>query len=201
MYSGKDKNTFLDFNVYKQHIDSFNDLFELQLEGGEPLLNKDLYLFIHYALYTKRCKKIIISTNGILIDNVLDNLINICKDNNIEIVIKQSINYWLLNHNPNLLKKCRDLYLATEFIDNFKVIFNVRVRKNDNFIIEELEKSKIKDYCNIFELQSYGKFSNKTEYSKPFICQNIDDWFIYASDGKCFNKDLIARSEYEKTLY
>ena len=35
---------------------------------------------------------------------------------------------------------------------------------------------------------------------KPVIVQNIDDWFIYACDGKCFNKDLIARSNYEKEL-
>ena len=33
---------------------------------------------------------------------------------------------------------------------------------------------------------------------KPFINQNIEDWKIYASDGKCFGQDLISRSEYEQ---
>ena len=38
------------------------------------------------------------------------------------------------------------------------------------------------------------------KYSDKPIVQNIDNWFIYASDGTCFNQDLIARSDYEETL-
>ena len=35
---------------------------------------------------------------------------------------------------------------------------------------------------------------------KPVIVQNIDKWFVYASDGTCFGQDLIARSDYEEKL-
>ena len=30
--------------------------------------------------------------------------------------------------------------------------------------------------------------------------QNIDDWFLYSSDGICFEKDLVKRSEHEREL-
>jgi molybdenum cofactor biosynthesis enzyme MoaA len=46
MYSGTNKNTFLSFERFKEIIDARNDDFELQLEGGEPLLNQNLYLFM-----------------------------------------------------------------------------------------------------------------------------------------------------------
>lgn len=198
MYSSKTKNTFLDFDKYKEIVDKHCDDFELQLEGGEPFLHKDFYLFIYYALKTERCKKIIICTNGKLLESNLNRLVDICKYKNIPITIKPSINYWLINKNKKLIKQCRDIYFATEFIDNFDIRFNVRLRKEDEWIVKELEKNRIKNYSNIFYLQSYGRLSDDTRYDKPVIVQNIDNWFIYASDGSCFNKDLISRSEYER---
>lgn len=61
-----------------------------------------------------------------------------------------------------------------------------------------VEEAGLKEISNIFYLQSYGKYENEKGYSKPVIVQNIDDWFIYACDGTCFGKDLVARSDYEK---
>ena len=63
-----------------------------------------------------------------------------------------------------------------------------------------IEEANLKEISNIFYLQSYGRYENETEYSKPIIVQNIDDWFVYACDGKCFGKDLIARSNHEKEV-
>lgn len=63
-----------------------------------------------------------------------------------------------------------------------------------------IKRKKLDTSSNIFYLQSYGKYENETEYGKPVIVQNIDDWFIYACDGTCFGKNLIKRSEYEKEL-
>ena len=112
------------------------------------------------------------------------------------------MNYWLLERHKNCLDDILDVYLATEFIDGFDIKLNVRLRNNDldEWIRDELKDRKLVDISNIFYLQSYGKLSDDTSYSKPIIVQNIDDWFIYSSDGKSFYKDLIARSEYEKTL-
>jgi organic radical activating enzyme len=201
MYSSQQKNTIMRFNTYKNVIDSHSEDFELQLEGGEPLLHDDLYLFMYYALSTTRCKKIIISTNGKLIMHNLDRLIDLANYKNTKITIKPSVNYWLLNKNKRLIKEYRDIYLATEFIDNVDIIFNVRLRNNiDDWILKELLNNKLLDHCNILKLQKYGKWKDEKAYSLPVIKQNIDDWFIYASDGTKFDKDLIARSEYENTI-
>lgn len=197
MYSGTHKNTFMDFDAYKSIIDDCNDEFELQLEGGEPLINKLLYLFMWYAYSTNRCKKVIITTNGKLLKDHLNNLTTFCGDTGILLQIKMSINYYLYNESKNIMKFARDTYLATEFIENFEIRFNVRLRHEDEWLVDELKKNKIYDQSNIYYLQSYGKLKG-TNYEEPIIAQNIDNWFLYSCDGKCFNQDLIARSEYEK---
>ena len=125
------------FDAFKRIVDETDGSFELQLEGGEPLLNKNLFLFLEYAVSTNRCKKIILLTNGILLEEHMNRLIDFSSWNQI--------------------------------------------------LLES----------NVFYLQSYGKLKDSEEYEKPIIVQNIEDWSLYASDGKCFGQDLIARSEYE----
>lgn len=199
MYSGKEKNTFMDFNVFKYIIDGKDDDFELQLEGGEPLLHPFMFLFMWYAYSTGKCKKIIILTNGKLISDYLEEIIQFMSRTQIPVEIKVSINYWLYKENPHIFKQARDLYCATEFVDDISVKFNVRMRHGDEWIVDCLKEYKIYDQSNVFYLQSYGRMTG-TDYEKPVIVQNVDDWFIYSCDGKCFDKDLIARSEHEKGL-
>lgn len=196
MYSGTDKNRFMSFEIFKKIIDSCDEKFELQLEGGEPLLHNDLFLFIEYAIHTQRCKKIIILTNGILIETYIKRLIDIANWNKIMIELKISINYWLLGLDNNFLFKMNKLVFATRFIENINILFNVRKRQNDDWIDEELKKYQLYDKSNIFYFQSYGKLKD-SKYEKPVIVQNIENWKVYASDGTCFGQDLIARSEYE----
>ena len=198
MYSGTNKNRFMSFEIFKEIINSCDDQFELQLEGGEPLLHNDLFLFIEYAIHTQRCKKIIILTNGILIEKYMKRLIDIANWNKIMIECKISINYWLLELDDNFLFKMNKLVFATKFIENINILFNVRKRKSDDWIDEELKKYQLYDKSNIFYFQSYGKLKD-SNYEKPVIVQNIENWKVYASDGTCFGQDLIARSEYEPT--
>lgn len=199
MYSGREKNTFMDFDIFKEIIDSHIENFELQLEGGEPLLHPSILLFMWYAYSTERCKKIIILTNGKLLLDYLEEITVFMRRTKIPIELKVSLNYWLYQENPNIFKQARDFYLSTEFVDKMSVVFNVRMRYGDEWIINLLKENKIYEHSNVFYLQSYGKMTG-TEYENPVIVQNIDDWFIYSCDGKRFDKDLIARSEYEKGL-
>lgn len=200
MWSHSTKHTFMSFEIFKRIIDSSTKHFELQLEGGEPLLHKDLYLFMEYARSTNRCDKIIILTNGILLDKHLRKLINFHKDYKIPIVIKVSLNYWLYKLDSKCLDKALDYHLATEFISGVDVLFNVRLRHKDSWLKDLIYQYKLDKVSNIFYLQSYGKLEKEVEYEKPVIVQNIDDWFLYACDGTCFKKDLIGRSNYEKEL-
>lgn len=201
MYSSCKKNTFISFEKFKDIIDSFDDSIELQLEGGEPFLHKDFYLFLEYASHVEKVRKIIILTNGLNFDKYLYNIVEFHKRTNIPIVIKISINYWLLKLNKRHIEKCREYYFCTEFIPNFDIKFNVRLRKNqDDNVVESLRNNGIFEQSNIFYLQSYGKWSDQEDYDKPVIVQNIENWHIFASDGTCFEQNLIARSEYEKEL-
>ena len=206
MYSGTIKTTFLQFDKYKEILDEDNSFFELQLEGGEPLLNPNLYLFLEYAKYTCKCNKVIISTNGILLKENIQRLTDFVSSSKIPMQIKMSINYSLVEDfkrlGKDIFKYARDMYLATEFIENFSLTFNVRLQSEDKdtWLIEELKKHKIYNISDIYQLQKYGKLENDDSYDVPFINQNIDDFYLYSSDGKCFGQDLIARSNYEKTL-
>ena len=171
----------------------------MQLEGGEPLLHPFMFLLLWYAYSTGRCKKIIILTNGKLVEDYLEEVIQFMIRTRIPVEIKMSINYWIYKENPYIFKQARDLYCSTEFVDGISIKFNVRMRHGDEWIIDLLKENRIYEQSNVFYLQSYGRMTG-TEYEKPVIVQNIDDWFIYSCDGKCFDKDLIARSEYEKGL-
>ena len=200
MYSDSSKKTYMSFDKLKEIIDSHSKDFELQLEGGEPLMHPDLYLFMEYARSTGRLKKIIINTNGILLDEHLERLVAFHKYYSISISLKISINYWLYKLDSTIFEKGRDIYLATEYIDRFEVLFNVRLRHEDEKIVELLKENQIYDYSNVFYLQRYGRFENEMDYELPVIVQNIGDWFIYSCDGVCFDKDLIKRSKHEKEL-
>lgn len=200
MYSGTDKNNYMIFDTFKKIIDDTDKEFELQLEGGEPLLHKNIFLFIEYAISTKRCNKIIILTNGILLNTYVDRLIEIAQWYKIPFEVKVSVNYYLIDKNKNHLKFLSNLSFAIRYLPYFNLKLNVRKRKEiDEWIDEQISSLGLKDISNSYYMQSYGKLTD-SEYDKPIIVQNIENWSIYASDGKCFKQDLIARSEYERGL-
>lgn len=198
MWSSSKNSTFMTQEEFQKIIDEKDNPFELQIEGGEPLLHSEMYSFLQYAVNTGRCLKVIILTNGFLLDEHFDRLVKFGKENNVPIVIKISVNYWLYAIDNEIVKKCRKFYDLSKDNPKFSIILNVRLRHGDDWIVQLIEEAGVKEISNIFYLQSYGRYENETEYSKPVIVQNIDDWFVYACDGTCFGKDLIARSDYEK---
>lgn len=200
MWSNSSKKTMMPFSTFQKIVDSKQDDFELQLEGGEPFLHPDFYLFMEYARSTGRCKKIIILTNGFTLDEHLKRLIAFGSQYHIPILIKMSINYWLLRMDKDLLDKAWEYYSILEFNKNVDILLNVRLRHEDEWLLHKIKNKNMESFSNIFFLQSYGKFASEEEYEKPIIVQNIDDWFIYACDGTCFSQDLLARSDYEKEL-
>lgn len=200
MYSGTSKSTYMSFDIFRNIIDSLEGEFELQLEGGEPLLHKDLFLFLHYAVSTQRVKKIIILTNGIILNRFIKAFVDFSNWYGIEFVIKVSINYYLIENYIDHIKNIANMAFGVKYLDKVNMICNVRIRHDgDDYIKELLGKYDLGKISNIYFLQSYGKLTNST-YDKPVIVQNIDNWQIYSCDGACFNQDLIARSEHEKTL-
>lgn len=200
MYSGTDNKLDMSFDTYKTIVDNTGDqIFELQLEGGEPLIFGNLYLFIEYAISTKRCAKVIILTNGIELEKNIRRLVELHQWYGVEFMLKVSVNYHLLNTVPNHLRTIADLVFATELLPKFNIELNTRKRHTDEWIDNEVEAFGLADISRSFELQSYGRMTG-SNYEGVKIVQNIDSWEIYAVDGKCFGTDLVARSEYEKKL-
>lgn len=200
MYSGEDKTTEMPFNTFKKIIDETEGEFELQLEGGEPFLNQDIYLFIEYAISTTRCNKIIVLTNGIILKENLKRLVDIHKWYNIPFEVKVSVNYWLLKVDKDHLKHIAECVFATAYIPGFNITLNTRKRKDDEWIDQEITKYNLQDINNSFYLQSYGRMTGNKDYDGVVIVQNIENWKVYSVDGQCFGTDLVARSEHEKEL-
>ena len=74
MYSSTENSKYMDFDTFRNIVDTYDKEFELQLEGGEPLLHPNVYLFIEYAISKKGCKKVNILTNGIVLENHIDTI-------------------------------------------------------------------------------------------------------------------------------
>lgn len=204
MYSGTNKNTFMSFEAFKQIIDSCKGEFELQLEGGEPLLHRDLFLFIEYAISTRRCMKVIILTNGV-VKTAYQRLIDISNWNGIDFELKVSVNRYLYETAENkdtYFDDLNRLIFSTAHLEFFKVKFNVRISDPvaDAEMVDTMNVYGLLDHSSVYKLQSYGRLKDDPMYDQPIINQNIQNWFVYSCDGKCFGQDLIARSEYEGGL-
>ncbi|MBP0966200.1 MAG: radical SAM protein [Oscillospiraceae bacterium] len=199
MYSGTDKSRFMEFDTYRTILDSCGGEFEVQLEGGEPLIHKDFFRFAEYAVNTGRCRKLIILTNGLELDRYMDRLADLSARSSIPAELKISVNYWLLQTDENHLRKLRKYILAAETAGSVSIKLNVRKRASGDEDIETaLAQYGLLKYSSIYYLQSYGKLKGSPLYEGPVIVQNISSWGLYASDGTFFGQDLVARSEYEK---
>ena len=199
MYSGTSKTLDMKFETFKRIIDDCEGEFEVQFEGGEPLIHKHFYLFLAYAMETGRCKKVNILTNGILLGEHLHRLVHECKWGGIPFEVKVSVNYWLLKKHEGHLKYLADYVFATEFIPDFNIVLNTRKRHGDEWIDEEIKANGMEKINHSFYLQSYGKMTG-SDYDGVQIVQNIEEWKIYSVDGLCFQQDLVARSEHERNL-
>lgn len=200
MNSGEGKKTYLTFDVYRSIVDACELPYELQLEGGEPLIHPSLWLFVEYGLSTGRCKKLIVVTNGKHLDEFLERLVIVRKAHpQIEFEVKVSLNYWLLKEDEGLLPRVERALFATQYIPNLSLLLNVRERVSDDYT-PLLEERGLLEHSNVYKLQSYGKLEGSKAYAKPVIVQNIQEWELFGSDGKSFGQDLIARADAEKEL-
>ena len=201
MYSSPAKHTFMSSEKFAEILQSHQD-YELQLEGGEPMLHPCIKSFLQRAWEERQCKKLIVLTNGLNLREDLQNIVNwrdICAK---PTVLKISVNSFLMEQRSRFLFEIALAIQNIQFISNFSIQLNVRKSYEDSFDIEqELKKYNLLPFVsNIFYFNRYGRLKEDTRYGDIVINQNIDTWKVYASDGTCFNTDLIARSEYENEL-
>ncbi|MDP2908699.1 MAG: hypothetical protein Q8N77_02740 [Nanoarchaeota archaeon] len=218
-YSEPKRNTFLSLEKFKKILPEEGN-FEIQLEGGEPLLHPNLEDMIFYAQETGRCSKVTLGTNAVLLpyaysdsgldyDKSVENIKNYFSKFKPSFVIKPSINFYLIEKDKLHLDKCGAIWGAfkdLKSIGDYSLVFNVRIRKkplsedDDQWLVDELERIKLKEISNIFFYQRYGYAKDREELEEPFIIPNPVDFYLISPDGKNWGKDLIARSEGMKDL-
>ena len=209
MYSSyKNTRAFMSFETFKHIIDthrSYNHV-EVQIEGGEPTtaVNDGFFLFVTYALEQPNVDKVIICSNGSFKPYIFKQLVSLANFYEKKILMKISINYYLINKIFNgdineAMKYYDRLVFLTKYNNHFDIKFNVRLRNNnqDDKIKDAIINFDFAKYAQSFNFQSYGRLKGSIDYKEPEIVQNISDWKLYAHDGVCFDQDLIKRSEYE----
>lgn len=164
-YSTIGKSTYLSFARYKEIITK-KDTFEVQLEGGEPLLHPNLEEMINYAQDTGRCERLILGTNGVLLPYQYNNDGQLNKQETIKAIVdyfskfkpqfmlKPSINHHFIAKDKLLLDKSetiRDAFNELSNTGKYEVVFNVRRRK---------------------------KAINGADKNKMTVCEDDDQWLV-----------------------
>lgn len=195
---------YMTLSTLQNILSSYNEDIEVQLTGGEPTLHPSFLELIKCAVQYSNIKKLIIDTNGTDMENVAKNLNEISKGGNAPIVMKLSVNYWLVQQHPDYLQRVKNTIINNPYTDVFRIILSVAHRlpeEIDKNIFNFLEDDALK--ANIYKIIhpiAYQGRAKKTKLGNTCLEKMKITTAIpvgYATDGTCFGKDLDARNAYE----
>lgn len=214
-YAGPSKKTFLTVDAFRETLIE-NDTFEVQFEGGEPLVHPKLMEMVAIARNTGRCLRIILCTNGVLLpykylrngeldrQKTVESLINYFRTFGEPFVLKPSINAHLIERDQKHIEKAeliKDAFEELKKTGRYSLIFNVRRNKKplspdeDAWLVEELRRRNLDKISKIFFYQRYGKASSREELELPFIISNPVEFYLINPDGSNHGTDLTERAE------
>ena len=189
----------LEYDVFDiiREINSFLDtvdfITEIQIQGGEPFLYKDLEKLVEFTLNEKRILHVTIASNGTIIPP--DKIISLCKNPKVTIRIsdysipgkKQVLKNYLNNNGIN--------YFCYNFSDNndkWRDLGGIdTIRENDDSIVEKRFMNCNFQYCLTLENAMLGWCSRSTH--APFIQKfpiSDEDIFKFEADGTADCKKL-----------
>lgn len=193
--------TFLSLERFRELLPS-EGLFQVQLEGGEPLCHPDFWSFVEVARAHPNCHRLVLCTNGTLLPRRPRGLLTWLEKLGTPLTIKLSFNHFLLARDPHLVE------LATLLRDLMgrnparSLVINVRLRRgiadDDRAVVELVEKAGLMPFANVFYLRRYGNAARELEWEPPRV--EWDNFLLVNPDGRVFGPDLIARSEAMKLL-
>lgn len=166
---------------YKNLIDALEELGieKIRFTGGEPLLNSNIIELIEYAGKKEKIKDICITTNGILIDEYIDDLIKFGLTRiNISLDTINKRKYLELTGKDCLDKVLENIKLAKTKGLTVKinaVLVKDYVRKNIQELLEFGYKNDIQ--VRFIELMPIGdnlNYFNEKYLSSNFILENFD---------------------------
>ncbi len=173
--------------------------FDVQLEGGEPTLHPEFWDFIARLRGNPRCGCLVLCTNGVALPRHAGKLHDWLARLGAPLIIKLSINQYLMDHDPGLLQLAAGVQSAIQTLGGEReVIYNVRLRRgndgDDRAEIDAVHEAGLMPRANVFYLQRYGLASNEAAWDAPHLAG--ENFRLVNPDGRVFGPDLIARSEY-----
>lgn len=217
-HSDPHKTTFLSD---EQFYGFLKQPYEIQLEGGEPLLHPKFYEYLAYVQSDPLCQRVILCTNGDRLpwkfrdgkptpesSPSISNWLALFGHK--PLLLKPSINQYLVDRDPLLLAKLA--FLSEEFSklygddSEYELTFNVRVNCNtsgkqmDEPFLEQARKLGLLQHSAIYSYQKYGKAEEEEGLERPFIIANPVRFELVAPDGQTFGTDLEARANWMKTM-
>ncbi len=174
--------------------------FELQLEGGEPMLHPNFWSMVEKARSRPGLSRLVIATNGTCLPRQPERLDEVLQRLGSPLTIKLSYNHHLRDHDQGLLT------LATMLRERMQgpadvLVLNVRLRKRtrpggggevDDCVREDVVRAGLVDVANIFYLERYGLASDETDWAVPLPVWG--DFTLTNPDGSSWGIDLLARS-------
>lgn len=189
--------SFLTLTDLVRHFPATGD-FEVQLEGGEPLLHPEFWEFVSRARTHPRCTRIVVVTNGTRVPRIDTALLDWLDRFGREFTLKLSVNHYLLDRDPGLLDLAERLFLHMgENGDRGTLVLNVRLRKGSDAdkqnILEAVAARGLLPCANVFHLQRYGFASDQPDWDPPYVVEKR--FTLLNPDGRSFGTDIVARAE------
>lgn len=196
---------YMTLSTFQNILSSYNEEIEVQLTGGEPTLHPSFLEFVKCAIKYTNIKKLIVDTNGTDMGNVAKDLNEISRDGNAPIIMKLSVNYWLVQQHVDYLEKVKNTIINNPCSSTFEIVLSFAQRipeELDNDILKDLKNDAYKNGVRkiITHPIAYQGRARKTKLGNTCLEKMRITTAIpigYATDGTCFGEDLDARNAYE----
>jgi hypothetical protein len=154
--------------------------------------------FVHRLRADPRCGLLILCTNGVVMPRRGDKLRAWLARLGTPLLIKLSINHYLMGHDTGLLALAAGVQEAlVELGGAREVVYNVRLRRgyenDDRAVAEAVTQAGLQSRANIFYLQRYGLASGEQNWEEPFLAG--ENFRMVNPDGRVHGTDLKARSD------
>lgn len=199
-YYSKDGNMFINFSMLQRILCENKDIFfSLYIDGGEPFLHKELFLFLEYADCFHRCEKIFIKTTGILVNDYCESIKDIALRWKKPIELHVQVTSESIKEFPDHISRCKELIHSFESDTDIKVSLKVLfVNEEDkNSLLNMIVEAGIPE--NNYELlcvTSYGKLEEAC-YPLP---EEDGKTVYYTLNGEHF-LSISDRAKYEHDLF
>lgn len=189
-------NGFMSFSTFQKILcEDVITPINIIFDGGESLLHPNLYLFLEYIDTVINFKSLIIKTNGRLLPEHREMLIDIISRHNLNVSFDVKVSSDIISQYSEHLSLCKQLLDDNNFKITFDVVYTTEEDKNS--LVEQIEAHEIPlDLCTFTIVKAYGTLKD-SDYPKMYA---EDDVVYYASDGKNFGNDFSARADYEILL-